>query len=312
MLGVDVGGANLKIHDGHTTRTIYAPLWREEGRRTLRDELSGAGDVAAVLTGELADAYPTRRHGVLALLDALETTGGDLRVYGYDGFASPEQVRRNPLNFAGANWPASAALLENEIGECVLVDTGTTTTDVIPVPGCTSTSDLERLRKQELVYSGAVRTDLSALLDTVDLRGKTVPVARERFALTGDAHLLLENIDPNDYAETPDDGPATPDGAQRRIARLLCTDTDELTDEETRSIAEQAFEKQVAEMRDAVEIQADRTGTDTAAVCGLGSFLAREAAERAGLDVLDLSLLFGEAAEALPAYAVRELALREL
>jgi len=46
------------------------------------------------------------------------------------------------------------------------------------------------------------------------------------------------------------------------------------------------------------------------AVCGLRSSIAKEAAELANLDVLDLAVVFGEAAETLPAYVVRELALR--
>ncbi|MBS1263566.1 MAG: (4-{4-[2-(gamma-L-glutamylamino)ethyl]phenoxymethyl}furan-2-yl)methanamine synthase [Methanonatronarchaeales archaeon] len=311
MLGIDVGGANLKIVSGEGIRSAYTPLWTGEGRRRLGEELSGAGDVAAVMTGELVDAYDTRRDGVLSILDALEAADGEVVLYGYDGFAAPDEARQDPLAFAGANWKASEELVESEMGDCVLMDVGSTTCDVVPVGASDCRSDLERLAARELVYSGALRTDLTALTRSVEVRGADVPLAKERFAVTGDAYLVLGDIGEADYAtETPDGGPKTGEAARRRLAHTVCSDTEELDAEEIVSIAEQFRDVQIAEVAEAAEVQAARADAETAAICGTGDFLARKAAEMAGLEVIDLKDLFGDFAETLPAHAVRELALR--
>src|SRR4029077_3985676 len=93
--------------------------------------------------------------------------------------------------------------------------------------------DLERIRSGELVYLGASRTPLCALLGP--------PYAAEWFATTQDAYLALglgtEN--PSDCG-TADGRPATRANALARLARMLCADAADLTDSSIHEIAAEA------------------------------------------------------------------------
>src|SRR5205823_3939461 len=84
---------------------------------------------------------------------------------------------------------------------------------------------LERLLAGELVYTGALRTNLAAIAPRVPVRGGWCPVSSESFAISGDVHLVLGHLTPDAYdCPTPDGRPATAPFARERIARLVCAD----------------------------------------------------------------------------------------
>ena len=119
-----------------------------------------------------------------------------------------EGVKNNPLALAAANWIATAPLAAHIYPDCVLIDIGSTTTDIIPIKNgkecARGRTDLERLGTGELVYTGALRTNVATILDKVPLKNRWVRVASELFAVSADVHLVLGNIDPADYTtETP-------------------------------------------------------------------------------------------------------------
>jgi uncharacterized hydantoinase/oxoprolinase family protein len=71
------------------------------------------------------------------------------------------------MKVAAANWIATAPLAAKINPNCILIDTGSTTTDIIPIKNgrecADGRSDLERLKTGELVYSGTLRTNVAAL-----------------------------------------------------------------------------------------------------------------------------------------------------
>ncbi len=77
-LGLDVGGANLKLADGRGwAATRPFPLWRQPGglMAALEELLAtapSADGLALTMTGELADCFATKREGVEAILGAVE------------------------------------------------------------------------------------------------------------------------------------------------------------------------------------------------------------------------------------------------
>ena len=119
-----------------------------------------------------------------------------------------------------ANWLALATLAARLIPEerGLLIDIGTTTTDLIPLDRGTvaarGRSDTERLQTGELVYAGVRRTPVCALATELPLRGIPTGLAAELFASTLDVYLTLGDIDsdPADLS-TADGRPA--DGARR-------------------------------------------------------------------------------------------------
>ena len=79
VIGIDIGGANLKFSDGReTNRTVPFPLWRDPNglSRTLHDQLKTLPDarqLAVTMTGELCDCFERKQQGVQSIVDSVET-----------------------------------------------------------------------------------------------------------------------------------------------------------------------------------------------------------------------------------------------
>jgi probable H4MPT-linked C1 transfer pathway protein len=292
-LAVDIGGANTKAArlDGTSLRTVSRPfeVWRDrEGlAAVLREIATGPADAVAItMTAELSDAFRTKREGVAFVLDAAEAALGDrpLSVLTTAGeLVSVEAARARPWDVAAANWVATALAVAGEHHDALLIDVGSTTADVIPIAAgriaASGRNDLERLLAGELVYTGVLRTNLAAIAPRVPVRGGWCPVASELFAISADVHLVLRHLEPEAYdCPTPDGRPATAELARERIARLVCSDVEQLDEAEIDAIAAYLHGEQVRQIEEA----ARRVGPPDAPVvaAGTGAFLAREVAAR--------------------------------
>ena len=328
ILGWDVGGANVKAvligeDDPSGPKVLERPfaLWREPHRlpEVLAEAagcLGGARTMAVTMTAELADCFATKREGVAFVLDAFRTAFPDVRpwVYGVDGrFRSAEAARRRPHRVAAANWMASATLVARTFPDALFLDVGSTTTDVIPIVAgrviARGRTDPARLRTGELVYTGALRTPVCAVVRSVPLRGRRCRVAAELFAVVADVHLWLGRIEESDYTcETPDGrGRGRPE-AGARLARMVCADLEMLGSGDVTAIAEHVARAQVRQIAGGVRQVMRRLGSSSprlAVLAGQGAFLARAAAEHVGLATRDLAEDLGSAAaRAAPAAAV--------
>ena len=325
VLGWDIGGVNTKgarVADARVLSARAAPyeLQRDPAALAplltrLAHELGAApGDAHAVtMTAELSQLFRTKREGVGFVLDAVSRAFSEasVRVWSVDArWLTPTEARRAPLAVAAANWAATAHVVGRTEPDCVLIDVGSTTTDVIPiiegVPAARGRSDVERLQEGELVYTGALRTPVEAIAPSVPVGGRPTGVAAEGFALAGDVHLWRGELAPIDYtAPTPDGRPATKPFAGERLARVVCADRERLDDHAIDAIADALWDAQVARVAAAVErVRARHPLLGRAVVTGLGEFLAAQAARRAGLAVVPLSDSLGPASRHAPAAAV--------
>jgi (4-(4-[2-(gamma-L-glutamylamino)ethyl]phenoxymethyl)furan-2-yl)methanamine synthase len=331
VLGWDVGGAYVKaavvegVGGGRVVHTASRPfeIWRDKHAlpdvlRALAAELPPPDSVAVTMTAELSDVFRTKREGVGFVLDAVEAVSrGPVCVFTTAGeFVDGAAARVRPLDVAASNWMATALLVGRFVPDALLVDIGSTTTDVIPVTGgrvaALGRTDPERLLAGELVYTGALRTNVAAIVRRVPLRGAECPVASELFAVSGDVHVLLGSLGPDDYTcPTPDGRPPTLEFAGERLARVVCADRDMLGAEEIRAIAAAVAAAQVEEIAAALGRVARRLARPAPVVAtGLGGFLARRAAERVGMPVKDLADVLEVAVGAVaPAVAVAWLLL---
>jgi (4-(4-[2-(gamma-L-glutamylamino)ethyl]phenoxymethyl)furan-2-yl)methanamine synthase len=306
-------------------RTASRPfeIWRD--RRALAAVLrdvatevaSGPAPVAITMTAELSDAFRTKREGVSFVLDAAVQALGDrpLSVLTTAGeLVSVAAARARPWDVAAANWMATALAVADAHPDALLIDVGSTTTDIVPVAAgrvaATGHDDLGRLLAGELVYTGALRTNLAAIAPRVPLRGGWCPVASEYFAISADVHLVLGRLAPEAYdCPTPDGRPATVAFARERIARLVCADVEQLDEAEIDSIATFLHAEQLRQIEDAAR-QVERPLPPAAAVVAVGSgaFLAREIAARLGRAVADAPVPWGATgAEMAPAAALAAL-----
>jgi probable H4MPT-linked C1 transfer pathway protein len=326
VIGLDIGGVNTKgvWRDGDALRTVLRPydVVREPGALTavVRDvvaELAAEPPALAALTmtAELSDEFRTKREGVGFVLDAVEaaipgrvlafTTAGEL--------VNLAEARARPLDVAAANWVASALAVGARHPDALLLDVGSTTADVIPIAAgraaAEGRTDLDRLLAGELLYTGALRTNLAAIAPRVPVRGGWCPVASEWFAISADVHLILGHLAPEAYTcPTPDGRPASVECARERVARLVCADTEQLEPAEIEAIAAYLHGEQVRQ----IEAAARRGGTHAPVVAlGVGAFLARAVAERLGRPVLELPWSEAER-DAAPAAALAELAAAHL
>ncbi|HEX9283654.1 MAG TPA: hydantoinase/oxoprolinase family protein [Gemmatimonadales bacterium] len=330
LLGWDIGGVNTKAARvagaaagrGRVLAVRAAPYEVQRDPAALAPLLArlaaeldaGPGDAHGVtMTAELSQLFRTKRDGVGFVLDAVAAAfpHAEVRVWSVDGrWRTPDEARRDPLAVAAANWAATARLVSRSVRDCLLIDTGSTTTDIIPIvggePAAAGRTDLERLREGELVYSGALRTPIEAIATSVPVGGRPTGVSAEGFALAGDVYLWRGQLDPVDYAvPTPDGRPATREFAGERLARVVCADRELLDAAATGAIADALWEAQVTRIRGAVDrVRARHPALEQAVVTGLGDFLATEAARRAGLEVTHLAGLLGPAARHAPAAAV--------
>src|SRR5947209_3722736 len=91
-LALDVGGANIKAaHTSEQVRTLPFELWKrpdELGQvlATLGATFPPSDRVALTMTAELCDCYPTKAHGVMAVLKAVGEAfpAIPVRVWGID------------------------------------------------------------------------------------------------------------------------------------------------------------------------------------------------------------------------------------
>jgi probable H4MPT-linked C1 transfer pathway protein len=307
VIGLDVGGANTKaaVVDGDgRVRIVSEPfeVWRSPERMADaiasvvgRLGLDGA-PVALTTTAELVDVFESKRVGVLYVLGAVTAALPErsLRVMTTSGtLIEIERARADPLSCAAANWVATTLLVARSLPDAILVDCGGTSTDLIPIAAgqlaARGRTDVERLLAGELVYTGALRTNVAAIVPHVPIGGRPCPVSSELFAISADAHLLRRDLtEAQCTCSFPDDRGPGADHVRARLARVVCADPEQLAAGDLEAIAAAVHDAQVTGIADALARVAARCrpGTPVIAV-GVGAFLARAAAARWGLDLAD-------------------------
>lgn len=336
VVGWDIGGVNTKgvrlsgCKPSFDMQSVSRPLEVKRRPHDLASTIAGVAhelgaarsDLHAVtMTAELSQAFRTKREGVGFVLDALASAlpGTDFHVYTVNGrFVTPAEARTQPLAVAAANWAATAHLVARSYPTCILADIGSTSADLIPIVDgkvvAQGSSDPDRLLSGELVYTGALRTPAEAVVQRLPLWGGSAGVAADGFALTGDVHLWLGQLKPEDYTcATLDGRAASREFAGERLARMVCADADMLGESDIDALASALAEAQIGTVVESLmRIRERWPGITTAVVAGLGDFIAVAAACRAGLTVVRLADRLGQAARVAPAAAVGWLLWHEM
>lgn len=311
ILGLDIGGANTKAasSDGSLAESVYLPLWRDAPLGEVLKKLSKKDpeSVGVVITGELADCYRSKADGIASI----KATVGKafccpIYFWGVNGFDW-----RDPMELAASNWSASSALVARDIGECLFVDMGSTTTDIIPIRDrpLASKTDYLRLVNGELVYTGMLRTSIGSLLRAAELNGHIVQLSPEFFAITADAYLVTGQITPEQYScDTPDGFGKDRASALRRLARTVCADLDEIGEARAMSIAQQTVDLQMEVVTQAIEKQSAKHHLNNVVATGIGEKIIARASKSLGMDCTRLSEKYGQhVSDVFPAYAVAKL-----
>jgi probable H4MPT-linked C1 transfer pathway protein len=255
VLGFDIGGANIKAatDDGQST-SIFFPMWQRPGDLaqslvSIARKFDHCDCWAVTMTGEMADTFYDRQVGVhhiarQTIQAAHEVGCKDIRFYSAGGrFVTFDEVMSQPDQVASANWHVLALWIAQQVDSpALLIDVGSTTTDIIPIAmGTVSTAsktDFDRLLAGELVYIGGGRTAVCSLVSHLPFRGQNIPVMREVFATTDDCALVLGWTDEaSGDLMTSDGGPRTIAAAINRLARMIGLDHRGVTIDDARAIA---------------------------------------------------------------------------
>ena len=331
VIGLDIGGANLKaaVSDGQAVARPF-PLWKAP--QLLASELAAllallprADALAVTMTGELADCFPSKADGVRSIVAAVAKVSADRPTFYWQTggeFLCPADAVECPRLVASANWHALATFCGRVLpeGPGLLIDVGSTTTDLIPLRdgGVTAAglTDRERLRSGELVYTGATRTPVCTLGPSIEFDGTPEPLAAELFATMRDVYLVLELLpEAGDDLDTADGRPATVSCARHRLARMLCADEDELDPSTVDRLAAALAARQQALIgRSLNRVLDGMDGRPDVVICGSGSFVARrvvaESPRLAGSQATSLAEIFARRIScAACAYAVARLAV---
>lgn len=340
-LGWDLGGAHLKAAlvdaDGRALRVFQqpCPLWRGSAHleQAIAAVMAGLGDSplrhTVTMTGELADIFPSRGEGVAHLTQLMADRLGDadLLIYaGRSGLVATHAVLEHLADIASANWHASAAFLAARGAQGLFIDVGSTTADLVVLHhGQLATrgySDAERMRYDELVYTGAIRMPVMAVAQQLPFSGEWQRLAAEHFATMADVYRLTGELPESyDMADTADGGEKTPQASARRLARMVGRDLQDAPMPQWRQLAFAVRSQQLHLLQFAVERTLSHALLDDEAPligAGAGRFLVRELASRLGRKYRDASewvTAVPETAEwagiCLPAYAVAWLARNE-
>ena len=336
VIGWDIGGAHVKaclMRDGRVVDVAQwaCPLWQglEHLERVLHlsrtrwPQLARAAH-AVTMTGEMTDLFEHREDGVRRIATTLATTLAPARgpeamhfFAGEAGWCRVADVGAHWEQIASANWLATASHAARCIAEGVLIDIGSTTTDLIafragrvltgerraapsspdphggragrsPALGAfdNSRSDAARLATGELVYHGVVRTPLCALGPRIAWQGRELNVMNEFFASAADVYRLTGELDPaHDLHPSADDGPKDLPATRRRLARMIGLDERDASPADWLTFAHAWRTRQVDELGGQLRRVFAAHGLSDAAVAlsaGCGDFLVADVVARAG------------------------------
>lgn len=245
FVGWDIGGAHLKAvqldDKGNVLHVLQlaCPLWRglqalELAMQNMLQSLNILPQDAyhsVTMTGELVDYFDNRNQGVRKIAQFVANLlGKNVFYYATNGnFVAYDEVKLFSAYIASSNWHASASAIAMQVSDALLIDIGSTTTDIIVIQAhkvklnaLDICSDSARLQNDTLVYTGVVRTPVMALAQKLFFDGREINVMAEYFATMADVYRLTNELLPQyDMAETADGKGKTKLESARRLARMI-------------------------------------------------------------------------------------------
>lgn len=331
VLALDIGGANIKAADGAgwSASEPFA-MWREPHRLidAVASIISGRMPrrLVVTMTGEIADCFASRAAGVRHIVGSATAAAtacgcGAPGIYLTDGqIVTPAEALTRPLAAAASNWHAVARLAAASMTmqRAVLIDIGSTTTDIVPLvggrPAPLASDDAGRMLSGELVYTGVERTPLPAIVRRLPHGQIRRPIAAERFAESRDAWLLLGGLEESvDARDTADGGPFTREASRIRIARTMLVEPADLSEDDALKAAAWSARAQARLIARSLQKVIRGCGWQPGqiVISGHGERLARLALDQGGwsLETVSLPTILGpDVSRSAPAHALAMIA----
>ncbi len=307
--GYDVGGAHLKVAlvaHGRIVevRQIACPLWQglDQLGAALDEAKTMTADAArhaVTMTGELTEIFPSRQSGVVSLVAFLTERLGPATHFfmGLKGFGDAAAATSDQDSVASANFIATARLIAAKRKGALLIDLGSTTTDIIACDRPQGLTDAERLQTGELVYTGLTRTPVPSVTTRGVLAGQWQGLARDCFATMADVRRVLGQLpDDVDLHDTADGRGKSVAESLRRLARGFGRDGEEWHLDLWRVAAVHIRDEQLRSIYDGAIQVLSRPGVDVSGgviAAGIGARDVALIAQRLGLACTTFGELIG-------------------
>ena len=294
IAGWDIGGAHIKLAyldaDSLVVQQVSCPLWQGIAQLTavlptLLKQLPAQIDTHHItMTGELVDCFSDRQQGVRAIIEACEhTAAGKIKIFSVEGLISSQQAYAQPHLVASMNWLASARALAEKHEHAVLVDIGSTTTDILGIRNHqlqnSAYTDFERLLSGALVYTGVVRSCVNTLAQSVEFKSHRVPLIAENFAVTADIYRILNKLPAHADLGASMDGQAKNEQASLvRLARMLGLDYVSSDYPDWYAVAAYLMHKQKQKIEQQLQSYEQDQQIQMLVAAGVGRFLVEEIA----------------------------------
>jgi probable H4MPT-linked C1 transfer pathway protein len=268
------------------------------------------------MSGELCDAFHSRRDGVIGLAEIAARHLPSPRLYaGAAGFVAVAEAAAHAREIASANWRASAEAAALSAPDALFLDIGSTTADLIPIVdgrvAALGADDAGRLVAGELVYSGLTRSFVMAMAARAPFAGAWTPLMNEYFASSADVQRVLGRLPEGaDLMATADGREKSPEASRARLARMIGREAGDAPPAAWEGLAAWFAEAQLREICDAAFLRLSRGDVKPDApvvAAGAGEATAREVARRLGRACLGFADLIGagrDASISAPAAAV--------
>ena len=235
IIGWDIGGAHIKAakidfkKKKTETKQIYSPIWKNTNNlkksiKLIKKKLGKCNYHAITMSAELSDIFLERSDGVKYIINLSSKILGDKKIFFYSkkSFIRKEIALKNTSVLNSMNWHATANCISSFFPNCILVDIGSTTTDIIPIKNqkiiSKGSNDHQRLGSNELIYLGVLRSPIHAVERKKNL-------IYENFANLSDVYRVLNKIPTKfNLLPTQDNKSKNKHDSARRIARIFGKD----------------------------------------------------------------------------------------
>ena len=202
-LGLDIGGAHIKVVGLNATRQIVLVkymkcyFWNKSEDfltfvKQINKYINKQTLIGITMTAELCDSFKTRKQGFDVVSRYCKELKNDFFFYSLG--KSPFIKKAEYKNVVSMNWHAIGSYVSHEITNCIIIDFGSTTTDLICIKNKKIKNihfdDFSRLNNSELLYSGLVRTPIFSIINEVKIDDKTFKIIPEFFSNMGDIYRI--------------------------------------------------------------------------------------------------------------------------
>ena len=255
IIGWDIGGAHIKVAEidfkkkKTKTEQIYSPIWKninnlKKSIKLIKKKFKKSDYHAITMTAELSDIFLNRMHGSKYIVKLSSKILEEKKIFFYSkkNFIKKKVALKNASSLNSLNWHATANFISNFFPNCILVDIGSTTTDIIPIKNkkiiAKGNNDNQRLKANELIYLGVLRSPIHAV-------EKKKNLIYENFANLSDVYRVLNKIPKKlDLLPTQDNKSKNKHDSARRIARIFGKDYKKTDFLKWKKIASQIEKKQ--------------------------------------------------------------------